>query len=316
MSDWISTFPGYSHLLKTVKKGLGRVLKTGPIPQHVGIIMDGNRRYAKNHKIEMKEGHNMGFESMANILEILYESGIKCATVYAFSIENFSRLKYEVEWLMNLVKLKLQQLCQLGELCEQYGIRINVIGNTKLLPLDIQKILAESQEITSKNTNVVLNVCFPYTSRDEMTMLIKRIVDLSTKKDVTIDEDLVTNNLYTKDSPPLDLLIRTSGTYRLSDFLLWQCVSPGCEIVFTNKLWPEFRPWDMYKILINWSFNKYWGNKKVISPQSYTAVESVKGSTGYQRYGEDYSDSEIEDDDSTEDSEIGNEAEHFHSKKA
>lgn len=259
MSDWISTFPGYRQFLRRAKKTFGRIINTGPIPRHVGIIMDGNRRYAKNHNIELKEGHNLGFDSMSEILELLYESGIECATVYAFSIENFKRLSYEVKWLMDLAKLKFRQISQHGELCDKYGIRIKVLGNTKLLPRDVQKILQETEDMTKNNTRAVLNVCFPYTSRDEITHLIKQIVESSTSDpSIVIDETTIEQHLYTSDSPPLDLLIRTSGTSRLSDFLLWQCVPSTCAIVFIDKLWPEFNTWDMCKILVNWGFNYYW----------------------------------------------------------
>ncbi|KAI5967143.1 RER2 [Candida margitis] len=258
MSDWISTFPGYKQVLSSGKKMFGRVIQTGPVPQHVGIIMDGNRRYARNHKIEIKEGHSMGFNTMANILELLYECGVKVATVYAFSIENFNRTSYEIKWLMDLAKSKFTQINQNGLICEEYGVRIKLIGNLKLLPPDVLQILRETEEITKNNTRAVLNVCFPYTSRDEMTHAVKSIVSESTKDRITVNEETVARHLYTGNSPPLDLLVRTSGTYRLSDFLLWQCVSPDCAVVFVEKLWPEFKPWDMLKILINWSFNKYW----------------------------------------------------------
>ncbi|CCG24259.1 Rer2 protein [Candida orthopsilosis Co 90-125] len=258
MSDWVSTFPGYKHVLSSGKKFFGRVIQTGPVPQHVGIIMDGNRRYARNHKIEIKEGHSMGFNTMANILELLYECGVKVATVYAFSIENFNRTSYEIKWLMDLAKSKFTQINQNGLLCEEYGVRIKLIGNLKLLPPDVLQILRETEEITKNNTRAVLNVCFPYTSRDEMTYAVKSIVSGSTRERIIVNEDTLARHLYTGSQPPLDLLVRTSGTYRLSDFLLWQCVSPDCAVVFVEKLWPEFRPLDMLKILINWSFNKYW----------------------------------------------------------
>ncbi|CAH2351846.1 dehydrodolichyl diphosphate synthase complex subunit Rer2p [[Candida] railenensis] len=259
MSDWVSTFPGYTQVLTTIKKCFGGIVRTGPTPRHVGIIMDGNRRYAKSHKIEIKEGHNMGFESMANILELLYEAGVEHVTVYAFSIENFKRSKYEVEWLMDLAKSKLQQICQHGDLCEQYGIRIKILGNTKLLPQDVRTILRETEAMTENNTRAVLNVCFPYTSRDEMTHAVQSVVAESVARPtLEINEELVTDNLYTKDSPPLDILVRTSGTYRLSDFLLWQCVPSTCSVVFVEKLWPDFRAWDMCKVLLNWGFNMYW----------------------------------------------------------
>lgn len=295
MSDWVSTFPGYKQVLTAAKKVFGNIIRTGPTPRNVGIIMDGNRRYAKSQKIELKEGHNMGFESMANILEVLYESGVQCATVYAFSIENFKRLSYEVKWLMDLAKLKMQQISQHGDLCEQYGIKIKILGNTKLLPLDVQEILFKTEEMTKNNTRAVLNVCFPYTSRDEITNAIKCVVSNAMDEggDYVIDEDTINQFLYTADSPPLDLLVRTSGTYRLSDFLLWQCVSPDCSIVFVDKLWPEFKPWDMCMLLINWSYNKYWYghgngvNTTNIFPQEAGKVESFivrNKPSGFERY--------------------------------
>lgn len=293
MSDWISTFPGYTQLLTQAKKAFGRIIQTGPTPRHVGLIMDGNRRYAKTHKMELKEGHNLGFESMANILELLYESGVECATVYAFSIENFKRLAFEVKWLMDLAKLKFQQISQNGELCEQYGIRIRILGNVSLLPADVQRILRETEEITRDNKRAVLNVCFPYTSRDDMTHAIqntvKRSVEASaTGEDFKINTETLDLFLYTKDAPPLDLLVRTSGTYRLSDFLLWQAVPSECAIVFSDKLWPEFRPWDMCKILINWSFNTYWykhGNGMTTTKRLPSREEAVQlAETGSARF--------------------------------
>lgn len=254
MPEWVSTFPGYAQIARQSKKIAGRILQTGPVPRHVGVIMDGNRRYAKNHKIELKEGHSLGFETMSLMLELLYDSGIECCTVYAFSIENFKRLKFEVEWLMDLAKLKLQQMAQHGDLCEQYGIRIRILGNRALLPLDVCEILEKAEKMTRGNSRAVLNVCFPYTARDEMASGIRRVIESGEQ----ITEESLEQHLYTAQLPPLDLLVRTSGTLRLSDFLLWQTVLPACRIVFSDKLWPEFSPWDMLRILLAWSFNAYW----------------------------------------------------------
>ncbi|ODV80561.1 putative dehydrodolichyl diphosphate synthetase [Suhomyces tanzawaensis NRRL Y-17324] len=308
MSDWVSTFPGYRNVLTTAKKVFGRIIQTGPTPKHVGMIMDGNRRYAKSKKMEVKEGHNLGFESMANILELLYETGVKSVTVYAFSIENFSRLNYEVKALMDLATLKLEQISQNGDLCEQYGIKVRVLGDTSLLPQSVQDIIKKTTTITERNTRAVLNICFPYTSREEMTHLIKCVVADSVNQGNTflVDENSINQHLYTGDNPPVDLLLRTSGTYRLSDFLLWQCVSPDCSVVFIDKLWPEFRPWDMCAILLNWSFNKYWyghgnGNggsfrnpAQASSPGEL--VSKTTGASGYKRYTYD----EEEDDEETD----------------
>jgi ditrans,polycis-polyprenyl diphosphate synthase len=298
MSDWISGFPGYRQVLVSAKKFFGRLIQTGPVPQHVGIIMDGNRRYAKSHKIELKEGHNLGFESMASILELLFESGVKCATVYAFSIENFKRSSYEVEWLMDLAKSKLQQISSRGDLCEEFGIKIRILGNILMLPIDVRDILKDTEKITENNNRAVLNVCFPYTSRDEITNSIKLTVQQSIDNPtMIIDEETLNNNLFTRDNPPLDLLIRTSGTFRLSDFLLWQCTDPNCAIIFSEKLWPDFTPWDMGKILLNWSFNKYWyghGNGELTTTKHISNTQnditdkietlSGSGSTGYQQF--------------------------------
>ncbi|KAK6203590.1 putative undecaprenyl diphosphate synthase-domain-containing protein [Scheffersomyces amazonensis] len=299
MSDWISTFPGYEQLLTTAKKVFGKIISTGPVPRHVGIIMDGNRRYARQNKIEIKEGHSLGFETMASVLELLYESGVECATVYAFSIENFKRSNAEVKWLMDLAKLKFQQINQHSDLCEKYGVKIKILGNKKYMPRDVAKILKETEELTKNNKRATLNVCFPYTARDEIVQSIKAVVDESTKNhDLIIDESALDRHLYTSDSPPLDLLIRTSGTFRLSDFLLWQCVSPDCSIVMVDKLWPAFKPWDMAKVLLQWSFNQYWyghGNGYTTSTvsgiqlyQSSSLIDlnDTKSSSGYQRHAE------------------------------
>lgn len=275
MSQWLATFPGYHWLLSTAKKTFGNIIHQGPVPKHVGLIMDGNRRYAKTHNIEFKEGHNLGFESMASILELLYECGVEHATVYAFSIENFNRLSYEVKWLMDLAKLKFTQMTQHGELCQQYGVKVRILGNVALLQPDIQQLLRDTEEMTKNNSRAVLNICFPYTSRDEITHLIRGVVSQAVKSpDFIIDESTIDLFLYTKDSPPLDLLVRTSGTNRLSDFLLWQCVAPKCAVVIVQELWPEFSPYLMAKILVNWGFNVYWyGN-----PNGYMVREEDEGS--------------------------------------
>lgn len=259
MSDWLSSFPGMRQATVLCKRTFGRIIRSGPTPRHVGLIMDGNRRYAKSHHMELKEGHSLGFESMAKVLELLYELGVECATVYAFSIENFLRLLHEVDWIMQLAKLRFQQISQQGELCLEYGIRVRVLGNTKLLPPDVQQILSQTEEMTRDNVRATLNVCFPYTSRDEMTHAIRRTTAHSlADPSLAVDERALLRRLYTADSPPLDLLVRTLGTFRLSDFLLWQCVSLDCTIVFAPQLWPEFRPWHMALILVDWSYNRYW----------------------------------------------------------
>lgn len=250
--------PKSNYWSSKLKKMFGNLIQTGMIPKHVGIIMDGNRRFAKNNLINYKESHNVGFMNLVNILELLYESGIKHATVYAFSIENFKRPTHEVNWLMQLIKQKFEQITNHGELCEKYGIKVNIIGNIKLLPLEVQKIFEKTHNLTKNNNYAVLNVCFSYTSRDEMTHSIKKVLNQPDKND-GINKNAIEMNLYTYNLPPLDLLVRTSGTYRLSDFLLWQCVQKECLIIFVEKLWPLFTSWDMAKVLTRWCLYKYLG---------------------------------------------------------
>lgn len=261
MADWISSFPLTQHVTDFAKSQICKVISTGHVPKHVGFIMDGNRRYAKKRHIEMKEGHSAGFDSMAKILETCYDCGVQVATVFAFSIENFNRNPYEVQWLMKLGKAKFKQVVGNGELCEKYGIRIRVLGNLKLLPSDLRKVLQDAEEITKNNTRAILNVCWPYTSRDDMAHAVRKIVSKGYSSD-EIDEDLITKNLYSAGVPKLDLLIRTSGVYRLSDFMLWECTDLDCEIEVIPVLWPEFTPARMAWILLKWGFARtYYGNR-------------------------------------------------------
>lgn len=261
MADWITSFPLTQRTTEFVKKKVCRVISTGPVPRHVGFIMDGNRRFARQNQMEVKEGHSAGFDSMAKTLETCYDCGVEVATVFAFSIENFHRSSYEVECLMQLGKSKFKQMVGNGEMCDKYGIRIRVLGKRDLLPLDVQQTLREVEEITKNNTRAILNVCWPYTARDDITHGVRQLVKAGGDPD-KIDEAAVSASLYTGDSPPLDLLIRTSSVYRLSDFMLWECVDPRCYIEIVPCLWPEFNPTRMAWILLKFGFNRtYYGLK-------------------------------------------------------
>ncbi|KAM7211840.1 Decaprenyl diphosphate synthase-like protein [Rhypophila decipiens] len=174
---WLLSSPPVELAAKCMRETLIGALRQGPIPQHVAFVMDGNRRYARNHKIETVEGHNLGFEAMARILEVCYQCGVKVVTVYAFSIENFNRPKYEVDGLMQLAKLKLEQLVQHGEILERYGARIKILGQRDMLSPDVLEVMDRAEETTKHNRSAVLNICFPYTSRAEITTAIRETVD-------------------------------------------------------------------------------------------------------------------------------------------
>jgi len=287
----------------------------------------------------------MGFEALARILEVCYKSGVKVVTIYAFSIENFKRSKYEVDALMEMAKTKLTQLAQHGALLDRYGASIRILGQRELVKADVLEAVKTAERLTANNKRCILNVCFPYTSREEITGAVQRTVsdfskphppplkrpfsethitrnlraqssnsipdDTQSENSVSrsastssskssqeqergsstadaeqessaptlvdpadkdekaraitypdsesITADTLTANMLTADAPPLDLLVRTSGVQRLSDFMLWQC-HQKTSIVFLDCLWPEFDLWNFLPVLVEWQ----WQRKKQI----------------------------------------------------
>ncbi|KAF2753982.1 Undecaprenyl diphosphate synthase [Pseudovirgaria hyperparasitica] len=337
--NWFLQSPPAEWALHRIRELLIGALRQGPIPQHVAFVMDGNRRFAKTHHIETVEGHNLGFEALAKVLEVCYKSGVKVVTIYAFSIENFNRSKYEVDALMEMARVKLVQLAQHGDLLDRYGACVRVLGQRDLVKPDVLEAIDRAVAMTSHNTKAVLNVCFPYTSRNEITTAIRdtvvsynkptrptlkrpfsethitrniRAAQLSTvveespspePQDVSrtqspleesdkdnehdsiassstlnvsttstnpsathkhrdslpdpesIDVSILDSHMFTADNPPLDLLVRTSGVERLSDFMLWQC-HENTTIVFLSCLWPEFDLWYFLPVLLEWQWNQ------------------------------------------------------------
>ncbi|KAJ8959197.1 hypothetical protein NQ318_022459 [Aromia moschata] len=218
--SWIS-----ESSLTPFQKFCVNVIKCGPIPNHIAFIMDGNRRYAKKARVGKAEGHSKGFDKLSECLKWCKELGVKEVTVYAFSIENFKRSKDEVDGLMKLAKEKFQKLLGEKEKIMNEGVCIRIIGNLLLLPEDLRKVIAEAMLLTKDNNKAILNVAFSYTSRDEIATSMKTIVDGVDQQHIQIDdisEELISQCLYTNMSPDPDLLVRTSGEIRLSDFLLWQ----------------------------------------------------------------------------------------------
>ena len=352
---WFVSLPPVEYALQHVRELLINGLKQGPIPKHIAFVMDGNRRWARSHKLETVEGHHMGFEALARILEVCYKSGVKYVTIYAFSIENFKRSRYEVDGLMDMAKTKLVQMSQHGELFERYGAAVRVLGDRSLVRDDVLGQVDRAVDLTRHNSNAVLNVCFPYTGREEITHSIRETVreystppvderprekrpfsethiqrnirsrqqlttlteedseqtSESAKEDAVVasdaestsisEQDLdsssylpapssqtshspsptlnpttpisksktsnlpdpetitaqtLTRNTYI-DAPPPELLIRTSGVNRLSDFMLWQC-HETTEVRFLDCLWPEFDLWHFLPVLVEWQ----WRHKK------------------------------------------------------
>ncbi|KAI9725455.1 MAG: cis-prenyltransferase [Chrysothrix sp. TS-e1954] len=423
LSTLLLRSPPAEYLLNHLRTLLLGALRCGPIPRHIAFVMDGNRRYARAHNLETVEGHHMGFEAMARILEICYKSGVQTVTIYAFSIENFKRSRGEVDGLMDMARVKLVQLAQHGELFERFGARVRILGQRELLRGDVAEAMDEAVRLTRGNRRAVLNVCFPYTSRDEITTAVRRTVaeyceplpdekgrrrrpvlfsqeriarnvrarrlstlreesssrspasrehaaltngdnnvasgDVSTTDSQTMTvngdsaphltngtttdtdlplifpsassntssassssatlihetppsrtpsptptttqthltphpshpsstttaasplhplpdpESITTHTLsahtFTSTSPPLDLLIRTSGVERLSDFMLWQC-HQRTSIVFVECLWPEFDLWSFLPVLAEWQWWRLRGGPLGVEPSSGEAV--------------------------------------------
>ncbi|KAM4046224.1 dehydrodolichyl diphosphate synthase complex subunit DHDDS isoform 3-T3 [Anomaloglossus baeobatrachus] len=211
--------------LSLIERLCANVLKAGPIPKHVAFIMDGNRRYAQKCHVARQEGHSQGFEKLAETLRWCLNLGICEVTVYAFSIENFKRSKEEVDGLMELARQKFTRLLEEKNKLQKHEVCIRVIGDLSLLPEDIQKLIAHAVLETKAYSKCFLNVCFAYTSRHEISNAVREVAwgvqeGLLEPRDVS--ENLLGQCLYTSNSPDPDLLIRTSGEVRLSDFLLWQ----------------------------------------------------------------------------------------------
>ncbi|KZT69891.1 Di-trans-poly-cis-decaprenylcistransferase [Daedalea quercina L-15889] len=235
------------------------ILAAGPIPRHVAFVMDGNRRYARSHHKRVQEGHAEGFMALRRVLEVCMRLNVRCVSVYAFAIENFKRTPEEVDALMTLAETKLLEICQYGDLLQQYGVRLNVLGKTSLLPPKVQVAVRKAEEMTRGNDRAILNLCMPYASRDEIATAVELAIDHELSREAEdgseheITEDDITAQLMSTraGSPPLDLLVRTSGVRRLSDFLLWQCCE-DTQLQFSPTYWPDFGLWDFVPIILDY----------------------------------------------------------------
>lgn len=244
---WITSFPPAVLFLRLVFLLVCRMMSAGRVPRHVGFVMDGNRTYARRRRQQQQEGHAQGFEAMQTVLETCYLAGVSTATVYGFSIENFKRPAPELHALMALAKTKMAQVTAKGELCERHGIRVRVLGDMSLLDADVVRAFREAEDTTRHNTRATLNVCWAYTARDDITKAIRRAAASGSGSSAPLA-------LSTSDDPPLDLLVRTSGQRRLSDFLLWEATQGDTTIELLDVLWPQFTPWHMLWVLFRWGY--------------------------------------------------------------
>lgn len=225
-------------------------INTENLPKHLAIIMDGNGRWAKQKGMLRVFGHENGTKSVRTTVETCARLGIENLTLYAFSTENWNRPKLEVETLMKLLVSSLKK--ELDTFTKN-NIRLNSIGNLDMLPKGVQKELLTVIEKTKNNTRMTLTLALSYGSREEILNAVKKISDkvknniISTE---SIDESIFNNHLYTHDLPDVDLVVRTSGEHRISNFLLWQIAY--AEFYFTDVLWPDFSEENLYEAIISY----------------------------------------------------------------
>ncbi|MCX6149206.1 MAG: isoprenyl transferase [Ignavibacteriales bacterium] len=211
---------------------------SGNIPNHIAIIMDGNGRWAKRRGLPRVAGHQKGVETVRQIVEACVEVGVKYLTLYTFSTENWKRPKDEVSTLMRLIVKSLHK--ETKEL-HSNNIRLTTIGDFESLPTIVQKELNDAIKMTSKNTKMVLNLALSYSGRWELVEAFKRVAHLTYVDELKIDdinEKIISQNLTTAEMPDPDLVIRSGGEFRISNFLLWQIAYS--EVYITDVLWPEF----------------------------------------------------------------------------
>ncbi len=217
------------------------------LPQHIAIIMDGNGRWAKKQGMLRAFGHENGAKSVKTIVETCARLGIKNLTLYAFSTENWNRPKLEVDTLMKLLVSSLKK--EVKTLVDN-NIQLNTIGNIEKLPQTTQKSLLQVMEKTKDNTRMTLTLALSYGSREELISAFKKITSKVKNNIISIDaidEAIINEHLYTHNLPDVDLLIRTSGEHRISNFLLWQIAY--AELYFSDVLWPDFTEQHLYEAI-------------------------------------------------------------------
>jgi len=238
-------------ILKIYERILEKEIDKSRVPKHVGIIMDGNRRTAKELKKPVTYGHYLGAEKVREVLRWCIDLDIKVVTVYAFSMENFRRPKEEVEALMELFKKKFIEVAE-DENIHKYKVRIRAIGRTNKLPKDVQEAIKYAEEKTKNYSNHFLNIAIAYGGQQEIVDAVKKIAKRVKNNELDIEditEETISKHLYTANlpHPNPDLIIRTSGEERISNFLTWQ--SSYSELYFCETYWPLFRKIDFLRAI-------------------------------------------------------------------
>lgn len=230
-----------------------QILEKIELPRHIGIIMDGNGRWAKKRGLPRSEGHKAGADTFRRICDYAAELGIECITFYAFSTENWKRPANEVEAIMNLFRDYLDEANEREDENEQKGIKIRYIGERDGLPEDIVNMIKLLEANSADKNAIVVNLAVNYGGRDEIVKAVRHLAEKIEAGEMTsmdITEKTIGDNLFTAGLPDPDLIIRPSGEYRLSNFLIWQAAYS--EFWFSDILWPDFTPDDLDKAIIDY----------------------------------------------------------------
>ena len=230
-------------------KRLEMQVESGKIPRHIAIIMDGNRRFARDLGIDPNVGHEKGGDKLKEVLQWCLDVGVKVLTVYAFSTENLKRSKKEVSHLMSLFAENFRRIGE-DERVHEYGIRVRVLGERELLPKDVREAIEYAEEMTKDYNNYFYNIAIAYGGREEIITAIRSLAQDVKDGRISvdsIDEKIFASKLYTADVPDPDLILRTSGEERISNFLLWQLAYS--ELYFVDVYWPGFRKLDFLRAI-------------------------------------------------------------------
>ncbi len=247
---------------------LANEIKDKPVPSHVAIIMDGNRRFAKKHGLEQYYGHFRGADTTEKVLDWSFDLGIKQLTVYAFSTENFVRSELEKKRLFELIGIKFDKIC-IDERTHKRRMRVRILGTIENLPLSLQSSAKHAEEITKNYGGVYLNVALAYGGRQELVDAARKMAwkirngELSVRD---IDEETISNNLYPASGsvPYVDLIIRTGGDERISNFLPWQANGNECATYFCAPFWPEFRRIDFLRAVRTYQTREHERQKNTV----------------------------------------------------
>ena len=240
-----------SGLYKIYGKKLESEIKTGDIPNHIALILDGNRRWAKRHLEINKKGHWKGADAVENLLDWCEEFNIKIVTLYALSAENLDRKDSELDDLYELIRMRLEKLYNDPRI-HRCNMRVKAIGRIELLPESIKEVLTRLDKVTKNYDNHFLNIALAYGGQNELVDAVKKIGEKIKDGDLKIDDITkkeIESNLYTSHLPQSepDMILRTSGEKRLSGFLMWQ--SAYSELIFMDIFWPEFRKIDLMRAI-------------------------------------------------------------------